>query len=85
MNSPRVKEVQFAVLAELILPVDLKRLTTNRNGREGPGMLLARLLGEFRQANAAYAGGGPGKIAINQLPTQTDGLKYLRATVRLNR
>src|SRR2546430_7079229 len=57
------------------------------DGTIGEGALvpLAPFLGDQVDADARHAGGGPGEVAIHEVPVQADGLEDLGAAVALQR
>ncbi len=85
MDRARIEQVQLAVFAILILAVHFQGVAVERIGRKCARMLLLRLAGDLRQADAADARRRPGKIFIDQLMAETHCFENLRAAVRLDR
>jgi hypothetical protein len=85
VDGSGVKQVQLAVLAVLILTMNIERMAIDRKLRKRFGVLLLCLMGNFSKPNASDAGSRPGEIFVDQLLVETDGFEDLGATVRLDR
>src|SRR5262245_63343141 len=84
MDRPRIKKIKLTIFPILILTVDFQGMAIQRIGGKCPGMLLLRFSRNFFQADAADARWCPGEILVHQLLTEPNGLKNLRAAIRLD-
>ena len=84
-DSIRVPLVNFAVPPPLVSAAG-GQIQLRGNGLRGKGepMPLQLLGGDSSQADASHPGGRPGKVLVNQILVQADGLENLSAAVALH-
>ena len=85
VNRLWIEEVILALFAPLILAADVERVAVDLPFGERVPMPNLDLARDHIHAHALDAAGGPGEIFIDHRTRETDGLKNLRAAIRLNR
>ena len=85
-DSVGIPLVDFAVPPPLVHPARFQiQLAGQGLRRKGKAMPLQLIRRHGVQSNAGHPGGRPGKVLVNQILIQTDGLKNLRPPVALHR
>ena len=84
MDRLRIKEVNFAVIAPLVLAAGGQHVAVDLSFRKSRVVAGQHFLGDHVKADAADAGGGPGEIVVDHVLAQADGLEHLRAAIALD-